>query len=172
MVNTRCGCLTPCKAVKCHINSTNTNAQKCSQTCSVCTGQNLQAMDLFTLARPLKFLIVQATPSKLIKYFENSYVRNQNCGSTRPFDSFFPSVGREKRKNCARISLLKIHSEWVIFIIKAIVKLWYSWIQNYSKVYYIARFWRKIYVSKVPRNVLNYESQRFERSYEIFLDFC
>ena len=57
---------------------------------ALCTGQNLQAMDLFTQARPLKFLIVQGTPSKLIKYLKKmGYVRNQNCGSTRPFDSFF-----------------------------------------------------------------------------------
>lgn len=35
---------------------------------ALCTGQNLQAMDLFTQERPLKFLIVKATPSKLIKY--------------------------------------------------------------------------------------------------------
>ena len=66
---------------------------------ALCTGQNLQAMDLFTQARPLKFLIVQATPSKLIKYLKNSYVRNQNRGLTRPFDSFFFPVDREKRKN-------------------------------------------------------------------------
>ena len=57
---------------------------------ALCTGQNLQAMDLFTLARPLKFLIVQGTPSKLIKYLKKmGYVRNQNRGSTRAFDSFF-----------------------------------------------------------------------------------
>ena len=37
---------------------------------ALCAGQNLQALDLFTQARPLKFLIVQATPSKLIKYLK------------------------------------------------------------------------------------------------------
>jgi hypothetical protein len=69
--------------------------------------KSCKPMDLFTQARPLKFLIVQATPSKLIKYLKNSYVRKQNRGSTRPFESSFSKLIVKKRKTVPELAYLK-----------------------------------------------------------------
>jgi hypothetical protein len=107
VVNTRCGCLTPCKAVKCHINSTNTNAQKCSQTCSA--GQKLQAYGPIYTSKTLK--ILNCSSHTFDQIVINSYVRNLNRGSTQPFDSF-SLVDCEKKKKLGTCKATVSQNPW------------------------------------------------------------